>query len=506
MENGVDRSKGRQHVPSIEIPNRKTNECDFIAIGYDSAGEASSDQSTLLDQGEYDMLIRSFDEESPPPPFTPDEQGQPQPDVSISFQLSGVSGESRYGFPLSVKEAEEKMPAGDEGLIWYATIIPDAFVKDGKLRKDLNKRDFDVSNATIKPRRPSLPVTAADFFSSLTKIQGPNGPRYVFSGVLNGWPSLTSLELISLERRRAIGNIASPKDLLTGQLTWMHHWKVDLEGRAGVEPKLLDQQRVHRAKLRGAPWSAIGWSPDSPGFLFWFEAQHPDGPRLTYGTNVLSTVGNDKCSAVHMISHRYAIPFESPKDKLTYHSVVLLEWEHGQYCTIVEGAFLNGMGGYKGRSNWYHDKDSDVTALYKAFPPEMVSPWLTTSAEVRCFDVQAKSLDEMKQYIHQYQGKDKRFVDPQFSFSHRARLTFRTKSNIAQYLLNYISRDCSYSELKRNCQTFAADLCAFLAGKKNVDPFHPVNRIDYRSGKHYFLYDSSLYDKTKLKGRAVSRK
>jgi hypothetical protein len=29
--------------------------------------------------------------------------------------------------------------------------------------------------------------------------------------------------------------------------------------------------------------------------------------------------------------------------QVTYHSIVLLEWEHGKYCTVVEGAYMNGM-------------------------------------------------------------------------------------------------------------------------------------------------------------------
>jgi len=49
-----------------------------------------------------------------------------------------------------------------------------------------------------------------------------------------------------------------------------------------------------------------------------------------------------------MISHRYATNRETPKDKLTYHSVVFIEWENSQFCTVIEGAFLNGVGGYKG--------------------------------------------------------------------------------------------------------------------------------------------------------------
>ena len=182
-------------------------------------------------------------------------------------------------------------------------------------------------------------------------------------------------------------------------------------------------------------------------------------------------------------------------------------------------AWLNGIGGYKGRSNWYHDRDDrNGTALYKgkpydcnkdqigkhalvgltphpptAFPPEMVCPWLTTAAEVRCYDVEAKSLDEMKEFVAKYEGPDKRFMDPQYTFSHPATLYFRSKSNIAQYLVNYIGRDASYSQLKRNCQTLAADLCCFIAGKKNVSPFHPINRVDYHNRTHLFLYDSTKF-------------
>ena len=106
-----------------------------------------------------------------------------------------------------------------------------------------------------------------------------------------------------------------------------------------------------------------------------------------------------------MISHRYARLKENPKDRLTYHSICLLEWEHGEYCTVVESAYLNGMGGYQGKSkcccwrakhkylgtmlrmvlsplwilqptgNWYDDKDDGMTALYCNLPPEMIAPW-----------------------------------------------------------------------------------------------------------------------------------
>lgn len=162
--------------------------------------------------------------------------------------------------------------------------------------------------------------------------------------------------------------------------------------------------------------------------------------------------------------------------------------------------------GYKGRSNWYDDKDDGTTELYKALPPEMISPWLTTAAELRCYDVRARNLEEMKEFINKYVGPNGRFMDPRYTFSHSARLSYRSKSNIAQYLLNYIGRDCGYSELTRNCQTFAADLCSFLAGKKDVVPFHPVNRVEYANRSHLFLYCPNMFTKRKgetLQGKVV---
>ena len=42
-------------------------------------------------------------------------------------------------------------------------------------------------------------------------------------------------------------------------------------------------------------------SPESPGFLFWYEAQHEDGPRVTYGLNAVKEVGNDVCTMVRTL-------------------------------------------------------------------------------------------------------------------------------------------------------------------------------------------------------------
>jgi hypothetical protein len=279
---------------------------------------------------------------------------------TFSSCLLGGDVESYYGHPLSPEEAGARLPPGEQGQVWSVTIVPDQFIVDGKLHRGLSKRDFDMDQKTIKPRRASLPVTETDFFSSLVKVPGKgNGqpPRYIFHGVLNGWPALTCLQLVSIEQKRHATSIPSPKDLVTGQILWTHLWS----SADGGDPAIPDHTRVYRAKLRAAPWSARGWSSARPGFCFWFQALRKPGPRVSFGTQMTEELGNDQCTYIHMISHRYARVREGPRDRLTYHSVCLIEWEHGEYCTVVESAYLNGMGGYKGKSkqwNWFGMTDN----------------------------------------------------------------------------------------------------------------------------------------------------
>jgi hypothetical protein len=406
-----------------------------------------------------------------------------------------------YGCPLSPEVALELMPPGEGGLTWHATLIPDDFIVNGQPLKGLSHHDVDMEKKTIKPRRPTMPLTMTDFLSSLTRVDN----RYIFHGMLNGWPSLTTLEVLQIEQRRHHNTLVpSPKEVLSGQWLWMRSWAHDQEGAKGEPLTIPDPTRVYRLTLRGAPWTGHSWSATSPGHVFWYEAQVP---RLSYGTNMLKVLSEDTlCTHIHMVSHRYAVARESPKDRLTYHSLCLLEWDHGQYCTVVEAAYLNGIGGYKGRSNWYHDKNEPVTHLFQNLPPEMICPWRIQQAEIRCYDVEAKSLSEFQEYIQQYIGPTQRFLDPQVSFSHPARLTFRSRKHIAQYLINYISRDTTYAELKRNCQTFTADLCSFLAGKKNIVPFHPVSRMEYQNRTYLFLYDSNMYESKMEKKRRKSNR
>ncbi len=218
-------------------------------------------------------------------------------DSNVTKLLTSMDVESYYGVPLSEEEAIQAVPPGEDGLLRHALVIPDHFCTNGKLVGGLNQRDFDLSNGTIKPRRPSLPVTQTQLLTSLTKVDGPNGPRWIFHGVLNGWPSLRNFELVEIEKKRSIGPLTPPDYLNAMRHSWSHYWSVEKEGRAGISPAIRDKNRIYRAKLRGPPWSSIGWSPESPGFLFWFEAQRSE-PRVTYGTKAIQEVGDDRCTMV----------------------------------------------------------------------------------------------------------------------------------------------------------------------------------------------------------------
>lgn len=118
---------------------------------------------------------------------------------------------------------------------------------------------------------------------------------------------------------------------------------------------------------------------------------------------------------------------------------------------------------------------------------------IDTLSEIRCIDVKAKNLSEYLEFMGRHTGKDKYFVDVRHTFSHTVRLTFCSQEQIVQYLINYIRRGRTYSEIRKNCQTFCSDFCAFLAGKKDVQPFHPLNRFEYRNQTHYFMYESTMY-------------
>ena len=107
----------------------------------------------------------------------------------------------------------------------------------------------DPTTNEINPRRPTLPVRATDFLSSLVKT---DDDRLIFCGVLNGWPGLTYLELRSIT--------CKVKSSLLGRSKIIRPW--DSEKDEGTVPDLAaifpEGSSGHdvRATLQMPPWSA----------------------------------------------------------------------------------------------------------------------------------------------------------------------------------------------------------------------------------------------------------
>jgi PPPDE putative peptidase domain. len=518
---------GGQHVPSSEeeqFLNKNEDEMTFVDLPAPEAEARAGDlksEISVEDEEDTSSLLSS--------PCELDWMGRCKYPGKVS-----QCRHSLYKSPKDVQFIRRSLtpshgedPAG--GLLWKATIVPDdfdeRFEQKGTL-KMCHKNNYDAKHKCLKPRRGNLLVKSSDFFGSLVKIDEQQNQvkdetllndddeklddvqvfsnrnnnnnnnvksRWVFSGVLCGWPALKTLEVLKIEYKRALA------------LQWRTHWNAE-ENVKGVPPSFPTGPVLSevRAILRMPPYTMSGWSPSSPGFVFWFEGNGTRKiPRLTYGTDILKVFQREdhaaatsapRCIRVHMISHRYATGDNVQiRDRLAYHSLALLEWDHGKYCTVVELAYLGGIGGYNGQANWVEDKLEPCNSLYKCLPPEMIHPWKSNLSEIRVFDVQPKTLEEFMVYMNRHTGKYARFLNVQVTVSLPVRLTFSSREHIAQYLINYIRRGKTYSEIRRNCQTFAADFCAFLAGKKDIQPFHPINQQAYRNQAHYFLYEPTMY-------------
>lgn len=379
-----------------------------------------------------------------------------------------TSNADKYGITLPPDLANSLMPASKDGLIWHAVIIAD----------DLVDLRFCTADGSIKPRRPLPHVRASNFFSSLSVT---SDGRWCFTGVLNRWPALTNLEVISIKAR--LTRLTRPyiKEL----------WNAD----AKTKPAFPEDKKIKtvRATLRAPAWSLRGYAANVPGFVFWY---NPHRRSLSYGISVLkcldeltSAASLPRAHRVHLIAHRYAKEHESTKDKLVYHCVVVIEWQGYGHLTLVELAWWGGLGGYAGKSNWYADKDSPRTALYSSFPAELKAPWRSRMSEIRILDLFARSLDEFKSFLAEYTGPRKRFLDPSIAASADVRLTLCSQRDIFTYLLNYASNETLYSEKSRNCQTFAADFFALLSGRHNTEPYSAVNRLMYKRHLDWFLYN-----------------
>lgn len=423
--------------------------------------------------------------------------------------------ESIYGKPLSSNEIVNRIGntptsrISKSGLIYHAHLFSD-------------------DTMVIKPRRPTLGIRQCDFLSSLVSIpirHGDEKQRWFFSGVLNGWPGLgydCPLEVISItyKPKKHIALKKGKTVLRWWDCNQKKTGKKSSTSSNSLTPTipptdiLQDKQSI-RVTLRTPSWASEGWSMSSPGFLFYFDGQS----TVMHGKNVLKypKLDNLHAKVIHHFHHRYALPGgkrESPKDLLTYHAAILVEWESvdkfsnessNTHTTLIELALVNGVSGYRGRCNWYHDKNDSTlgSLLYRSFPPEMIIPWRSNMCEIRVYDLpHCPNLSSFQTYLQTYCGPGKRFLDPHFHSSHKVRLSYRTKKDILHYCTNYVQRDKSYIEVshvgktnERNCQTFAADFTGFLAGKKGIEPLSTASKalMGYKSRPYLFLYDADMY-------------
>jgi hypothetical protein len=231
--------------------------------------------------------------------------------------------------------APHKTRTEEDGLIVHAQIVSDDF-KDAKNCH---------SNGELKNRRPMPIARASDFFNSLEYMGG----KWIHRGPLNGWPGLRDVEVVSVT-----GKV---KVKVSRTFKLKRYWSEDTH--KGTKPGLPAGTKSVRVTLQLPKFTAKGWTPESPGYVWWFDSLNGE---LRHGTDIAKwfkenekTEGLCVAKKIHHFAHRYARKKESTKDKLTYHGAIMIEWSHGKYCSILELAYHNGVAGWGGRCNWHED-------------------------------------------------------------------------------------------------------------------------------------------------------
>mmetsp|Transcript_18337 Transcript_18337/g.44161 ORF Transcript_18337/g.44161 Transcript_18337/m.44161 type:complete len:412 (-) Transcript_18337:190-1425(-) len=334
-----------------------------------------------------------------------------------------------------------------------------------------------LPNGALKPRRGIPQIRYSDLLAGCQQVDG----QWMFAGPLNGWPGLVNLQLVSLTLR-----VSSRFTMRKIKRLW--------NGQGELPDKVPIKTR---ATLRMGGWAKIGWSPESRGFCWWYEQLRPE-PRVLFGESMIAALdhADSKAVRVHLYAHRYPKSHESLKDRILWHALLLLEWDHQKFTTVVELGLVNGVGGYAGKSAWLDDIEHPCTQLYRLMPDALKLPWNERGSEIRCVDMPFTTSDEFYAHMKKHSEKgelkeaDCRWVAPEHSLTESVRLSFCKRSDIARYLVNYLCADTTYDQLTRNCQTMAADLFSLLTGKSDVQPFHAVCRPGYSSKKHRFLYSS----------------
>lgn len=396
------------------------------------------------------------------------------------------------------------------GAVWHAKVMSDDF--------------SDAASApggAIKPCRPMPMVKVSDLLAGLEL----EGGRWLLRQRLNGWPGLVDLELVSLTRKRRFAGIPAASEATSSlahsfleQLCCLGQQTSKAPARAGIErvwaassgeglPDSAQVAKGTRATLVAPAWTMSGFIEGSEGFVWWFTPrsilqQIPGAwPSFLCGEQMVTELerADSPCAraravACHAFAHRYPVEKETLQDRQTYHAGVLVVWDHGRFSTVVELAFLYGCSGYSGRSNWCEDKLETMTELFEAMPDELKCPWDTGRSEIRAYDVPMRSKAEFESYLAKYSTlgglppERQRFLEPCVYASSKVRLRYCTRSQLAGYLLNYISDRKTYKLLSSNCQTFCTDLFSFLSGERSAIPYGLLVQANYSNQVHSFLY------------------
>jgi len=379
-----------------------------------------------------------------------------------------------------VKDLPVTAAQGDAGgYKWHAQIVAEDF---------FHKKHCHAPGR-IKACRPFPHIKISDLRDSLVQ---DDGGCWILKGSLNEWPGLIDLEFVSITCK--VGSVMGT----SVRRLWLHRSEQD-EGPLEVLKALAGKTlRSLRGTFRAPIWSRFGWSPTSPGFVLWHASGLGGG--LLHGTDTVTfarshDVGADaQATSAHFFTHRYAKATEGIKDRLIWHGAVLLEWSHQRFASVVELAWLNGLGGYHGRCNWCRDKLADPTAIFAGMPDSMKVPWQQHLAEIRMVDVPMKNWQEFEAFLHEFSGSgslniaEQRFFDPYVAFSGQVCIERRSLPDILSYILNYSSRNPQYEEVSRNCQTFASDFFTLLTGQEGVQPTQAFCRVMYKPRVLDFLY------------------
>jgi len=369
------------------------------------------------------------------------------------------------------------------GAKWHAKIMLDNFT-----------HTKDAPGGKIKACRGMPMINVSEFLAGLENANG----RWLFRGPLNGWAGLVNLELKSLTKKvSSLGGISVKR-----------MWNA-CSGNALPDKSVFGKSV--RATFEAPAWTQSGYVDGSKGFMWWFTPVSLQGllhegkklakPGILCGEQSITEmekVGGSCAEAravwCHAFAHRYPVEKETLSDRQTYHTGVLVEWDHGRFMTVVELAYLYGCSGYKGRSNWCEDKLKTPTELFQAMPDGMKVPYDTSRAEIRAYDVPLNSREKFEEYLARYSpsgqcpASEQRFWDPKVYASSAVKLRLSSRTHLAGYLLNYVGHCSVYDKFTANCQTFAADLYGFLSGDGAAKPFGMIVKARYSPKTHLFLY------------------